>query len=119
MSDSASIPPPPARNPKADRRVSVRYPCKLESYCQRGLGRSDHFWWFAKTLDLSAEGIGLVLRNGFEPGTGLIVELSSTDGNFTLAVEAQVVHSSQEPAGWVIGCVFNRKLTDAELRSLL
>lgn len=115
-----SEPTPPApQRPAPERRVSVRYPCRFDTFCQKGLGRSDHFWWFAKAVDLSADGICIVVQGGFPPDTMLSVELSNPSGDFTVTLPAKVVRSTREASGWIIGCSFTRPLTDAELEALL
>ncbi len=105
--------------PPHERRASVRYTVQRDSFCQPGTGRADQFWRFAKMLDLSATGIRLLIGRGFEAGTALVVELSSADASFACTVEARVVHATEAPGGWLLGCTFATPLRDEDLKALL
>jgi hypothetical protein len=110
------------RNPVAtvhERRVTVRYTVQRSIFCQPGTGRSDQFWRFATMLDLSADGVRVVLRRGFTPGQVLLIELSNDDGSFCLSQPAHVVHATEEANGWIIGCAFEHSLSEDELHRLL
>jgi len=112
MSDNA-IPP-------AERRATLRHaPTERDTFCQAGLGTSDQFWWFAKVIDISLEGVGLVTNQGFKPGEHLFVELAAADGSVARTLQVRVVHASEQPGGWILGCSFVDKLDAQELQALL
>jgi hypothetical protein len=99
--------PVPEGQPSAgERRASVRQVSSWEGSCERLSGRSDHLWWFAQVRDLSAQGIGLVLKHRFDPGVLLLVEMTSPDLQRSQRFQAQVVHTTPIPEGWLVGCAF-------------
>jgi hypothetical protein len=74
---------------------------------------------WAMVADLSADGIGLILDQGIEPGAWLLIELRCGDAGPPTAVRARVCHADQlgEDA-WSIGCALATELTDADLTDL-
>ena len=90
--------------------------CSWDGYCERVSGRSDQAWWFAQVRDLSPRGVGLVVRHRFEPGTLLLVELSSGDQHASQTFRARVIHATSEEDGWLLGCVFPNVLEEGETK---
>jgi hypothetical protein len=86
--------------------VAVRQISSWEGRCERASGSSDQMWWFAQVHDLSATGVGLLLRQRFEPGTHLLVELVSPDRRWVQRFRAQVVHVTPKNERWLVGCAF-------------
>jgi serine/threonine protein kinase len=114
-----------SRAPEAERRVSVRYPCTLETRCNRNNsihpGEADaQDSWEGAVKDVSAGGIGLLLSRRFEPGTILTAELRTSNQLFERDVELRVARVKRAPRGfWLHGCVFAQPLSKQELRKLL
>jgi hypothetical protein len=92
--------------PSSERRVAVRQLSNWEGRCERTSGTSDQLWWFAQVHDLSATGVGLLLRQRFEPGTRLLIELVSPDQHWVQRFHARVVHATPEKEKWLVGCMF-------------
>jgi hypothetical protein len=72
--------------------------------------------------DVSAGGIGLLLRHRFRPGAFLTVEVQGPAGACRpLAV--RVVHATPVNPGdglcWLVGCILLEPLGEEELRALL
>jgi hypothetical protein len=105
-----------------ERRAWVRYGTDLEALC-RGPGRRKAVGWPARVRDISAGGVGLLLRHRFRPGSYLAVELHSPSGGCLRVLGVRVVHTTPtsvdgEPC-WVTGCLLTDQLTDDEVQALL
>jgi hypothetical protein len=110
MPNSNEQPLPDAR----ERRASIRY--RLE---QAATGRafiSNSFRSLAsRVIDLSREGIGLLVHQALEVGTRVEIALEGP-GSVPVELVAEVVNCREEPDGhWRCGCVLVWKLTDEEL----
>src|SRR5205823_5684310 len=82
-------------------------------------GRNEDCWWLGRVRDLSAGGIGLVLRRPFEPGVTLTIELEGSGEGPPPLLVARVVHlEAGAGGGWVIGCAFANPLSDKDLHVL-
>lgn len=103
--------------PSWECRVWERFPCDLATTCQPlSALTSEGPQWTARARDISAGGVGLILRRRFEPGTGLALVLAGADA----AVYARVVHvTALAGIGWMHGCQFVNPLTPEELNHLL
>ena len=102
-----------------ERRRTTRYPCWLSSYCWP-LGSS----WIERcqsmTEDISTGGLKLVLRQPFEEGTVLIMELQGPGAEKGRRMLARVVHVCEPAAGvWELGCVFDQEVTESDVQDLL
>src|SRR5262249_4531549 len=103
-----------------ERRACVRFTTELEALCQPGSGRLDSTWWLARICNISAGGLGLVIRRRVQPGTILTVDLDSPARNSARTFHAQVRHATTGTDGmWVVGCVLANRLSDEELQALL
>ncbi|HWG46615.1 MAG TPA: serine/threonine-protein kinase [Gemmataceae bacterium] len=117
----AKPPDPPAtkipHRRAADRRASVRFVSKLKGTC-RPLAAERKWRWSATIRDISASGVGLILNRRFEPGTVLRVKLpgSSSRRLYLVRVVRVETHSART---WLVGCIFPRRLSDEEVKSLL
>ena len=108
-------PQPPFRdssrrsNPaKGENRASPRFPSQFKTYCQSIKGE-DELLWSVRVEELSCQGLKIISRRRFEPGTVLRIGLM-----------ARAVHVTPTPEGaWAIGCSFPKKLRDEELRAWL
>jgi hypothetical protein len=72
----------------------------------------------ALLTDVSAGGVGLVLRHHFVPGTALFLDLCDLTGDGEGTLLARVVHASPWPGGqWRHGCALDRELSEPHLQS--
>jgi serine/threonine protein kinase len=108
-----------------NRRVSVRYPCSLETHCDLQISVHPEETelqdrWEATVRDLSVSGIGLLLPRRFEPGTNLTVDLRADAGGAGRSLEMRVARARRvAPGQWLLGCTFATPLGKDELRKLL
>jgi len=108
----------PHREPAlAERRAFVRYASGREVSC-RPAGKRQEAGWLGRLKDVSAGGIGLLMRHRFRAGTSLTVELIGL-GPMSVRVVRVVPVSNVGEFAWLMGCVFVHPLTDTELTSLL
>lgn len=121
MSESiSSVRPAGARLPRAERRVSVRYLCYLDTSCQVPTELGEKESWPASLCDISLEGFGLVLEQPVEAETVLGLDLNSPDRDLSYTLFGRVVHSRRLPDGtWLTGCALLRRLSAEELHELL
>ena len=109
----------PKKGDAADQRTWVRYPCNLEAVYQP-VGADEAKPRPAEVLNVSASGVGLLLREPVEAGTLLQLDLVGRQGTVTRSILACVVHSTRQSDGALaVGCNFIRELAEEELRSLL
>jgi hypothetical protein len=101
---------------RLERRANIRYACEQMTFC-RSLSVPRERFWTAVVRDLSASGIGLLVRSSFELGTILAIELQGLRSARTLL--GRVIHARpQASGGWIIGCELASNLSDAELHTL-
>jgi CheY-like chemotaxis protein len=110
----------PAEPPGTERRVALRYLCRLGGSFQP----VGHFLkgerWFGKLRDLAVAGTRVILDRRFEVGTLLMLEFPGSAGKPERRLLARVVRVVQEADDrWALGCVFISRLTEEELRRLL
>jgi hypothetical protein len=104
-----------------ERRAWVRYGSAAAAVCRDG-GALRNSGWIGKVRDISAGGVGLVLRHRFRVGTPLSLDIKNGQGDFCVTVEARVIHVNAEhtaDSGWLTGCSFLKPLSDDELKKLL
>ena len=103
----------------SDRRETERITCNLPGKCYKITRRARRRMGM-RVRDLSVNGIGLVLKQPLERGTILALELPYASKGKAEPSLACVMHSTQRADGqWLIGCFFDRKLTEAELEAFL
>jgi hypothetical protein len=102
--------------PSVERRLAVRHLCDLEGSC-RALPEGRGEPWAATVRDISADGVGLLLRRRFEAGVLLAVEFSV--GREARSLLARVAHVTAHGKGWLVGCRFLSPLDEDELRVIL
>jgi hypothetical protein len=112
---------PPATAPRDDRRSGVRRPCHrpcLVRFARTHLdGQPGSVAVAASVADLSAHGIGLLLRHRLPPGTEVTVcALDEDRPDLPLAGVVRCVPLAQH---WHHGCTLARRLTEDELRAWL
>jgi PilZ domain len=104
-----------------DRRAYLRIPSDLAATCHIA-PRALEPAWAGRVHDISQGGIGLVLQHRFAPGTDLLVDLRESAGAVLRTVRARVVHATamldDGNPRWLIGCVFDKPLDEAEFLAL-
>ena len=101
-----------------DRRATVRYPSSLLSSLHT-VARKTEDSWSAAIRDVSAGGLGLLVRRRFERGTLLAVEPVEPPAEAPTLLLAQVIHATAQPEGrWLLGCKLVRELSQSEVRAL-
>jgi serine/threonine protein kinase len=110
--------PPPAGKVVVgvEERSERRFPTRLEARCRRVHSSSQD--WSAQIRDVSATGICLELGRRYEPGTVLSILVNQDDEPATYLARVQWVKQASTRR-WSVGCAFSRRLTPAELSSLL
>jgi hypothetical protein len=107
-------------NAVVERRVWVRYGTDLEATC-RAPGAAKGMGWPGRARDISAGGVGLIMRHRFRPGSPLVIELVLRGVRRDVAV--RVIHatpvSGADGPCWRIGCAFVEPLDPGELQDLL
>lgn len=104
-----------------ERRAWVRYGTDLDASCHPA-DRPNGVGWAGKVANVSAGGIGLLLRHRFEPGTPLLVQLAAAEGGWQRTVAVRVRHATAVVAYgdlcWLMGCAFASPLSEAEVLAL-
>ena len=104
---------------RANQRALVRYQC-APATPGRVLMSGDHELQNGWVLDLSLKGVGLLLPQGIDSGTFLVIQIKSISGNKTYSLPAHVAHSTQQSTGdWLVGCELVKPLNHEELDDLL
>jgi len=102
-----------------ERRVGIRHPCRLESWCQP-LGLGSEPAWEGQVCDISAGGLRLVLGRRFECGAVLQVKLLQKDDAAPAGLVARVVRiQPQGSSRWALGCQLIPPLDAEELQAML
>ena len=96
----------------AERRAQLRHRCNCSALVLAEGGAVE-----AQVRNISLRGIGLLLSRQLQPGTLLSVAL--TEHEHPLAIEARVVHSTQQSRGWLTGCTFIERISEQELEEWL
>jgi hypothetical protein len=107
---------PPREPPADERRAAPRRGSALKVVCYpAGAGLRERRQ--GRVRDVSHTGIGLVVDRDWQAGTALVVERPA-EGGFK-GVRATVVHTAPQLAGtFLVGCVLEMPLTDAEVECL-
>jgi hypothetical protein len=109
----------PAAAALPERRAAVRYSSQLE-ISWRLFGTKTGQWWTVLVRDLSTSGIGLVFPFALKSGALLVVQIQTDRTQVERPLLTRVEHVTPQPNGtWLAGCRFVRKLSEAELQSLL
>jgi len=70
-------------------------------------------------VNLSTTGMALIVGHPQRPPTRLGVEVHSPDRLFSYLLVGQVVHTLPYHDAWLLGCAFDRPLSNDELDNLL
>ena len=112
----------PARPSALERCAFVRYAADHLTAACRPADAHDP-GWLATVQDISAGGLGLLLRHRFRRGTPLRIELRRADGTLLREVRVRVVYAAPAQVDgdftWRVGCAFTTELSADELRSLI
>jgi c-di-GMP-binding flagellar brake protein YcgR len=107
------------KHPPSDQRTWVRFPVKVRASYQV-ISANDPTDYPAEVLDISASGVGLLVRQAVDTGALLSVTLQGSEGKPGRTILACVVHTSgKEENRWGLGCNFIRELTDEDLEALV
>lgn len=102
-----------------DQRGWKRFPTQQEVRWQKA-DAPDSCFQNAQVTNISASGIGLLLRAEMETGVLLTLELLGRGGRVVRTILACVVHVTSHPGGdWSLGCNFIRQLEEADLQELV
>jgi len=107
-----------------ERRASVRYPCDPESFSEenscRPITAPQKEAWPAAIRDLSTGGVGIFVKRRFELGTLLTIDLEDAARTTSRSLLVKVVRIASEQAdGWLLGCAFVHKMSEADLLDLM
>jgi c-di-GMP-binding flagellar brake protein YcgR len=102
-----------------DKRTWVRFSCELH-VAYRKVGDPTNQVFPAQVLNISANGIGLLVTQTLAAGGLLNVDLLDKNGQVARTMLACIVHTTMRAGGdYAIGCNFIRELSEEELQSLL
>jgi len=100
-----------------DQRRHPRYPCSEGTHSRLIAGVGD---WPVSVRDISRGGIGLAVADRIDPEEVMTVRLYNRAWNFFLQLPFRVVYTVERVGGGTdVGGVFNRLLTEREVRELL
>src|SRR5690348_17525683 len=98
-----------------ERRAWVRLPSDREVSYRPMAGSGDTTGWLGRVRDISQGGIALILRQKFDLGTGLFIDLATNAGEVR-SFSARVVWVTLERDGcWITGCEFASTLSSDEI----
>ncbi|MFO0844998.1 MAG: serine/threonine-protein kinase [Gemmataceae bacterium] len=108
-------PPKPPLAPGKEQRAYLRHPSKVEGRCQP-IASFKEDQWTTRIVDISRNGVGLIVNRRFEVGTLLVVYPHQADTPpFLVRVARLRVRSSRK---WHLGCVFANLLSDGEVQGV-
>lgn len=106
------------RHEPSDKRIWKRFPTNLAANFQK-VGDLNNEVFSAQVLNVSANGVGLLVRDKIDTGTLLTVDFLSEDEvrRTILACVVHVLRRDQEE--WALGCNFIRELSEEDLHDLI
>jgi len=97
----------------------VRQPSR-QTLCLSEAETKEEILWVVRIQDICRDGVRLLFKQRFEPGTLLRLEVPRKPQETPLLVQARVVHVVPYRDGsFGLGCAFSRPLTDEELKDLM
>jgi hypothetical protein len=103
-----------------ERRATIRYHCAPATLGRVALPPKEETQqgW---VLDISRNGLGLLLPRPLPSGLPVLVRMKDTAGANVYDLPGQVVHATKQVAGgeWVVGCRLDAPLTQDDLDALL
>jgi hypothetical protein len=104
---------------RGNKRATVRYRCAPATIGKLYVS-DDQEYQHAWVLNLSAQGIGLILSRGVPAGTFVIIHIKSNAQNRTYELTANVMHCTALPHGeFNVGCELVNVLSCEDLDLLL
>jgi|SRR5262245_13578104 hypothetical protein len=118
MSEEGNMGTPPPGTPGRERRAAPRHPSSLKVICYpAGAGLTERRQ--VRLRNVSRNGLALTVDRRWEPGTALVLELPVSEGEGVSVARARVIHATPQAGGtFLVGCVLDFPLTDAQLQSL-
>jgi hypothetical protein len=109
---------PPAVSSVANRRVAVRFVASKKTRGSLSVpGKRSRQ---AAIVDISTDGVALVVHFSLRRGTRVLVRITNTGLDMSYDLAARVAYAVKRPQGrWLIGCQFARPLSDWEFGTLL
>jgi hypothetical protein len=102
----------------AERRGAVRHPCHREAWLTPVTLLKGQPW-HSIVLDISTTGIGLAIERPVPTGTFFAIEITDLLEGKTWMMRARVLHSTPQGHGyWRIGCIFETKVSPADIEAL-
>ena len=102
----------------SDQRKWVRFSCDIGAAFYR-IDEDESDSRTANVLNVSANGVGLLVDEEIENGTLLNIELQNESGQAAQSILACVVHVLPKDDGrWALGCNFIRELSENDLLAL-
>lgn len=101
-----------------DRRASERFPVNADASCTFLSPVIEEFGP-VKILNISMEGIGLLLNRSLEPGQLLALTLENPLRNFLKTVLVRIVHAAPRLGHYHVGGTFTTPLLYQELSMLV
>ncbi len=104
---------------RGNKRATVRYRCAPATIGKLYVS-DDQEYQHAWVLNLSTQGIGLILPRPVPVGTFVVIHIKSTDANRTYELAGNVMHCTSLPHGeWNVGCELVQALSSEDLDLLL
>jgi hypothetical protein len=102
-----------------ERRAWVRFPSTQTTLCQEKTAQTYDLWFMAKILDISPNGMRLLLGHAFDLGSVVAIEPIRTTQPIGRSLHARIIYCNEEKRGlWVIGCEFTSPLAEQEIEAL-
>ncbi|MBX9678327.1 MAG: PilZ domain-containing protein [Gemmataceae bacterium] len=107
------------RTAPEDQRTWLRFDCDLQGKFHK-VGDPNLKTYVARIINISANGVGLLVEDHIEAGALLNVELLARDGHTVRTILACAVHVADKGAGaYGVGCNFIRELPEADIKQLV
>ncbi len=100
-----------------ERRLALRYRSEREAHCRL---LTDGKTISVHVRDISVHGAGILVRRPIHVGTPMSFTIPDGMGGLAVDVAARVVHCTMRNVGnWIVGVIFERRLTDEELQCFI
>jgi PilZ domain len=121
LRNNRAAPPsaPPDRTDRAERRALVRFRC--ERACTTGRFITNTYRTLpAQLVDISPQGLGLLLDQPLPMGTRLNIEFEDDTTALPIELLAEIVNvTAQADGSWRCGCTLVWRISEAEMWLLL
>jgi hypothetical protein len=108
-----------AKPTPGDQRTWLRYDCITTATYER-IGEEIGQAHAAQVLNISASGVGLLLKEPAEPGSLISLNLQGKHGQAVRSILACIVHTTERAGDELaVGCNFIRELGEDELSALI